>query len=504
MKSRPFTRAIAAIVLLLTGATCAFLPLRRYDERRIKAVAGTCSLDLEIIQKRGVSNSPESGAVLLFHGLAANKVIMAYLARSFAELGLTVYVPDLPGHGRTPGPFTPDSAEACAMSLTRGLAARGLIVPDRTIVAGHSMGGAIALLVAERFRPAAVIALSPAPFVAAHGVTSERLLYSNPPAIRPHTLIMAGQWEPPGLAPNAADLAASAKDPSVQFESLAGQSHVSVLFSPQAARLSQDWAAKALNLPNPGILPTQLPALGCLLGLAGLLLIAGPFLKEMCGKAEPLAEASTPRPSSWRLLLEVTLASVAIVVALHFFIPLKFIGLFEGDYLASFFLLLGLVLLALHPKLARHEFQSRPAKFLGVAAGALMLHLLITGWFELTFSGAWLSLDKWTHFPLFFLSCFVFFYALEALLGPVGQRDRRLTLDLLALLFAWLVMVLAVFVLHSGQLLIVLLLPYFALFFLFLRPGARLVRLRTGSATAAALFGAILLAGFSLVLFPVS
>jgi len=51
---------------------------------------------------------------------------------------------------------------------------------------------------------------------------------------------------------------------------------------------------------------------------------------------------------------------------------------------------------------------------------------------------------------------------------------------------------------------VVLLMPYFALFFLFTRPGARLVRQRTASATAAAVFGAILLAGFCLVLFPLS
>jgi predicted permease len=59
-------------------------------------------------------------------------------------------------------------------------------------------------------------------------------------------------------------------------------------------------------------------------------------------------------------------------------------------------------------------------------------------------------------------------------------------------------------VLHSGQILVVLLMPYFGLFFLFMRLGARLVRQRTASPTAAAIFGAILLAGFSLVLFPVS
>jgi uncharacterized membrane protein YfcA len=86
----------------------------------------------------------------------------------------------------------------------------------------------------------------------------------------------------------------------------------------------------------------------------------------------------------------------------------------------------------------------------------------------------------------------------------VSESRKRLGIDYAAILLAWLVLAFGTFVLHSGQILVVLLMPYFALFFLFMRLGARLVRQRTASATAAAIFGAILLAGFSLVLFPVS
>jgi hypothetical protein len=141
---------------------------------------------------------------------------------------------------------------------------------------------------------------------------------------------------------------------------------------------------------------------------------------------------------------------------------------------------------------------------LSVAAGALILHLLVTGWFDLTVTSAWLTWPRWGRFPLFFLAAFVFLYALEILLGPGVAPRKRLGLDYLAILLAWLAMAFGTFVLHTGQILVVLLMPYFALFFLFMRPGARLVRARTASATAAAVFGAILLAGFSLVLFPVS
>jgi hypothetical protein len=167
-------------------------------------------------------------------------------------------------------------------------------------------------------------------------------------------------------------------------------------------------------------------------------------------------------------------------------------------------LLTGAILLLLHPRLALKKLPAKPGAVLRAAVGALILHLLVTGWFDLTVTSAWLTLQRWGRFPLLFLAAFVFLYALEILLGPVTEPRKRLAIDYLAVLLAWLMMVFATFVLHSGQILVVLLMPYFALFFLFMRPGARLVRQRTASATAAAVFGAILLAGFCLVLFPVS
>jgi hypothetical protein len=49
-----------------------------------------------------------------------------------------------------------------------------------------------------------------------------------------------------------------------------------------------------------------------------------------------------------------------------------------------------------------------------------------------------------------------------------------------------------------------LLVVYLGFFSLFQRLGMDLVRRQTGSAIAAAVFGAILLAGFCLVIFPVT
>jgi pimeloyl-ACP methyl ester carboxylesterase len=503
MKRKPIWQALVGVAFLIVGALWVYAGSRGYVEKRVNAVAGACRVDMNIIQKRDVPEQVGSGAVVLFHGLAANKYIMTYLARNFAEMGLTVYVPDLPGHGRTSGPFSAEKAEDCGRSLLRGLSARGLLVPDHTILAGHSMGGAIALRLAGEFRPAGVIAFSPAPMKAAHGVTPEKLMFHDPPRILPNTLITAGQFEPRGLAANAADLVAGNTDPSIQFQELPGQSHVSVLFSPGAARMSQAWAARVLNVVNPARIPSLLYLGGGVLGFLGILLLSGPFVRELASLAPEEAAADSQLPGTLRFLLEVVFVSFLVLFLLRLFIPLRVLGLFEGDYLASFFLLAGVILLTLHSKLALKKFAVKPGVVLSAAAAGLILHLLVTGWFDLTVTSAWLTMQRWGRFPLFFLAAFVFLYALEILLGPVVEPRKRLGIDYLAILLAWLVIVFGTLVLHTGQILVVLLMPYFALFFLFMRIGARLVRQRTASATAAAVFGAILLAGFSLVLFPV-
>lgn len=505
MKNRLVWQATGGIGMLVLGAVLAYLPSRGYTQRHVVAATSSCRVDMILVQKLGAPPPGNSGAVVLFHGLAANKFIMTYLARSFAQLGLTVFVPDLPGHGQTAGPFSPQNAENCAASLLRGLEARGLILPDRTILAGHSMGAAIALRLAPQFRPAGVIAISPAPMKTAHGLTPEKLLFQNVPAILPNTLISAGQLEPQGLAANAAELIpAGNSDPTIRFYRLPGQTHVSVLFSPGVARMAQNWAAQALHLANAGNLPSRLFLLGGALGFVGILVLAGPFLQELTTVAPEEASGDPYVVNPLRAFAEVFGVSILAVSVLRYVAPLKVLGLFQGDYLAGFFALVGVGLIALHLSLAQKKFRAKPGVLLSAAFAALILHLLVTGWFDLTITGSWMNLQRWIKLPLFFFAAFLFLYGLEIILGPVVQPRRRYAIDLFSILLAWACLSIGAFYLHSGQILVVLLAPYFALFFILSRLGARLVRRRTASATAAAIFGAILLAGFCLVLFPVS
>ena len=313
MKSRNAVRAIAGIGLCGAGLWLTFPT--PYRERTFLIDAGGCQLATAIVEK---SAGDPQGSVVLFHGISANQKIMSYLARGFAEQNLRVYVPDLPGHGRTAGPFSPERTEQCGEALVRELLSRGTIASEHTILAGHSMGGAIALRIASRVSVAGVIAISPAPMRAAHGVSPEMLFFTEPPPLPPNSLVISGTLEPESMRGNAADLVASRGDGSAKYYEIAGATHVSLLFSSATVRTSQEWAAQVLHVSSPATFPSHGPLLGALAGFLGLILIAGPFLHEAAGK-KPRGEITSTNvsPGLGRLLLEFAVGSISIVLLMR-------------------------------------------------------------------------------------------------------------------------------------------------------------------------------------------
>jgi len=516
MKPRNAIRAALGIALCLGG----FLMTRttRYRQATILAEAGGCRLVTDVID---LGRDDAAGSIVLFHGLAANKKIMSYLARGFAEQNLRVFVPDLPGHGRTQGPFSFARAESCAASLVTELATRQAIDLNRTILAGHSMGGAIAYRVASHTKVAAVVAISPAPMRAAHGLSKNMLPFDNPPPPPANTLAITGAWEPFGIRDSARDLIAADSSTS-KYLLIPRATHVSVLFDSRVMRASQNWAAQTLHLSPPTSLPSLRAIAGSFLGLAGILLLAGPFLREtlssrtLPASASPVSSASpdtteiainsSPRLTIPRVFIEVAGASFLAVLLLRFINPLSFLHLYNGGYFASFLLILGLVLLLLHYQLMRPLFAVKPSHLLSAAFAAIVLHLLVTGWLDATVTESWLSLARWTRFPVFLIAAFAYLAAEELFVFLLALRTRtaRFLVALAFRLVAWLVLLVGIFALHSGAILLVLLALYLAAFFSLQLLGAEVVRSATRSPLAAALFGAILLAGFCLVIFPVT
>jgi len=502
MKSVSAYRAIVGVLLCAAGAWLA-IPAP-YHEQIYFINAGGCRLATIILEKPG---GAAQGSVVLFHGISANKKIMTYLAQGFAKQGLRVFAADFPGHGRSPGPFSPARAEQCGEALVRELLLRGAISADRTIFAGHSMGGAVAVRIASRVPVAGLITISPAPMRATHGVSAEKLLFSDPPELLPHSLVITGSLELESMRRNAADLAASRNDGTTKYLEIPGATHVSLLFSSAAVRAAQEWSAQILQLPPTLTLPSHRALVGALAGFAGLLLIAGPFLRETVGKVsrEDLP-ASGANIGVVRLFLEFGAGSILVVPLLRIWIPLKMLGLFQGDYLASFLLILGLALAAIHWNTLRTALSSSPREMISAAFAGLVLLLLITAWFDLTFYEAWLTPMKWARFPFLLAVLLPYHFAEETLLGPTqaGKIWRRSGLALSLRLITWGALMAGVLILHSGEILMGLLAVYMALFNLIQIGAMHIVHKGTGSAGAAALFGAILQAGFCLVIFPTS
>jgi pimeloyl-ACP methyl ester carboxylesterase len=487
-----------------------------YRETAVIIGAGGCRLVTDVIDQ---GNDDVRGFVVLFHGLAANKKIMAYLARGFASQNLRVFVPDLPGHGRTPGPFSFERAESCAGALVQELSARRAIDPQRTMLAGHSMGGAIAIRVAARVGVAGVVAISPAPMRAAHSVPGDMLPYTNPPPVPPHTLAISAAFEPLGIRELTRDLITGDTGGTGKYLFMPGATHVSVLFDKRVVHASQEWTAETLHFPAELSAPSYAPLVGSLAGLAGILLLAGPFVREtvtMQGATPVSAQVAAPdvkaeNPASkaiplFRALLEVATVSFLAVVILRFWNPLSFVRLYNGSYFASFLLILGVGLLLIHHKAFRAVFPTKINILLLALVAGFLLHLLVTGWLDLTFTEAWLTWSRWARVPVVFVAALAYLLAEELLLGPLTAQGKRarLLLAFALRLIAFLVLVFGIFVLHSGAILLILLAVYLALFFVLQRQGMDIVRQQTGSAIAAAVFGAILLAGFCLVIFPVT
>lgn len=505
MKLRKTQRAVAGILLCGAGFWLA-LP-KTYREKTYLIPSGGCRLETTIVDKQG--GTPQ-GTVVLFHGISANKKIMFYIAHGFAEQNLRVFVPDLPGHGHSPGPFSPQRAEECSEALVSGLISRGMLNPDRTIVAGHSMGGAIALQVGAHIPVAGVVAISPAPMQSAHGVSPEKMLFHYSGPWPQHFLVISGSLEPKSIRENASDLVSSRKD-SAQDEEIPGATHVSILFSSGTVRSFQDWTSKTLQLTGSPGLPSRRQLYGAIAGFLGLLLLANPFLREMTGsKASSKQDSQQPEagsPIPWiRLLLEVAAAALITVALLRSFPPWRSVHLFEGDYLATFFVILGIVMLLLHGKSLRTQFSLRRVALLKALLAGLILFLLLSAWFELSIYEAWATAARWARFPLLFALLLPYHFAEEICLGPAdaAKFGRRGAAGLSLRLALWVALVAGVFYLHSGEILLVLLVPYFALLFVLQRRGMDIVRQETGSAAAAAVFGVILLAGMCMVIFPIT
>src|SRR5260370_3228799 len=184
-------------------------------------------------------------------------------------------------------------------------------------------------------------------------------------------------------------------------------------------RSSREGGGGVLNWPRAAASPSHRPLIGALAGFMGIMLIAGPFLREILGKNRSEENIVTGNVVGVpRLLLEFTAGSVLSVLVLRYWIPLRAIRLFQGDYLASVSLLLGAMLIVMHWNGVRSALSSFRRHILAAAFAGIVLFLLVTACFDLTFYEAWLTGANCIRFPFLLIAFFPDLLAQETLLVP--------------------------------------------------------------------------------------
>ena len=125
-------------------------PGRRAEGRLAAMTEGVLHGSEHGMWVRTVGAGRTGRTVVWVHGLGESGLCFERLIRHDALAGLCHVVPDLPGYGRSPRPAHATDLAAAADHLAGWLAARG---EPASVVVGHSMGGVLGVLLAERHPP---------------------------------------------------------------------------------------------------------------------------------------------------------------------------------------------------------------------------------------------------------------------------------------------------------------------------------------------------------------
>jgi fermentation-respiration switch protein FrsA (DUF1100 family) len=106
--------------------------------------------------------------IIMMHGNAGNISHRIDWARLYRDrLGVNVFLLDYRGYGRSEGEPSEKGTYLDGVSAMEGVAARNDVDPTRIVIAGHSLGSAVATEVALRHPPAGLVLESPFTSVAA-------------------------------------------------------------------------------------------------------------------------------------------------------------------------------------------------------------------------------------------------------------------------------------------------------------------------------------------------
>ncbi len=361
MKLWQIILAVVGVVFLALGSR--WIRVAELPKQEIWLDAGGCHTPMTVLDPP--ADVKPAGSVVLLHGLSANRRLMMYLAEDFAGHGFRAYALDLPGHGDSRDAFSFARAQDCATAAVESLIRSGRLDPKTTILLGHSMGAAIAIRMADRDPVAATIALSPAPMTAPQRMPANLLVFSA----------SADLGILKRVAQSLADAAGGQRTAPEDFVQqrafelrwLPRSTHTSLLSDRRVAHDSENWAMQALF---PDIAADTLTLnldlatyetfgkgrrrlAGGALGFLGILLLfpmvvalgakltVPSAVTDAANTASPVAaqiESPGNHPSTRLLLGETALCAMIGVLLLVVGVPLKFLHLYTGAYLASLLL----------------------------------------------------------------------------------------------------------------------------------------------------------------------
>jgi pimeloyl-ACP methyl ester carboxylesterase len=504
MKRWETVPAIAGAILLAFSAWTMYRNELPHHDTLI--TADDCHMPVTVLEPR----EKPRGTAILFHGLSADRRIMESLGDYLtSEEDLRSYLFDLPGHGDNTDPFSFARADECARMVIGSLIRSGQVDPKRTILVGHSMGGALAIRAADREPAAGTIALSPAPM-------------PLPRRMPANLLVFSAQYDLPMLKRAARTLERAAggdrthpddfpEARAFHLEVIPWSNHTSLLTDSRVFQQAGDWIDRTLGITsreqpahNQSYAYANVPPL---LGLLGILLLF-PFCATLAAKlaAAPAPQSAAAVPASLALA-EGAVCALTTVLILAAFVPLSLLHLYTGDYLASLLLIAGIVLLALNWKMAAESLRVSARTLLVAAILGFAFMLGIGAWLNWQTADLWLSGPRWLRFVALLPVAWIFCFTEEVMLGPVRQgRQRALRFFVFLAVRAelWLGCLFAYYALASSQVLILILVASLALFAILQRLATDAIRLRTESPPADALFSAILVSWFIAAVFPLT
>jgi pimeloyl-ACP methyl ester carboxylesterase len=456
---------------------------------------------------------------IIFHGLTANRRTLFALGRSL--MPMQVFILDHPGHGDSEQAFTYERAEACAAATITWLEKERQIDLAKTVLIGHSMGAGIAIRLADQFPTAATISISTA---------MRKPVVRNPPGLEPvdpphrmpvNLLLINAEYDWPELKEVSRRLVAAAggqrftdddfgQRRAVRWQIIPHATHTSLLFDSEGETAVRYWIERSLpqdSLIGGGTL--VVPATAFFGVVAMLLLFPRLATVILSSPAGEFAKPTSPTPTSKSLGAWLAAALFAVIIQFGFVALAPALRMYNGDYLASVLMLTGLALLMSRAKWGGQTgAQWNAQSVLRSSLLAVVTMLAFGAWLTWHITDAWLNGPRWWRFALLIPLVLPYFLAEEIALGPPHKtwpaRATRFSKFIALRGILWLAMVGAILVLNSGQVLMALLAVYMLAFSVAQRLGMDAVHRRTGSAAAAAVFGAILAAWFIAAVFPIT